>query len=149
MQSIVNHKYLTAAEGFRRNSQRRARKRKSAVLRLANSGSLVCIPARKLPRRKVLAEDRATCYPIEQTTALNPVPENGNPGNASFCLLERAWLRQHEAEYAGAWVALEGSRLVAQGSSARQVLDAAMSMGCEQPLVVHIPSDPQLPFGGW
>jgi len=63
--------------------------------------------------------------------------------------LERVWLDQHHADYAGAWVALEGAILVARGSSARQVLDAAQSEGYERPLVVHIPGAPLLPFGGW
>jgi hypothetical protein len=149
MRSIVNHKYLTAGEGIRRDFPRRGGKRKSAVPRLATCAGLVCIPARKVPRRKGPAEDCATCGPIEQTIALGPAPENGKPANASFRSLEREWLLRHESEYAGAWVALQGSMLVAQGSSAVQVLDAARSVGCEQPLVVHIPSEPQLPFGGW
>ncbi|MGO9262425.1 MAG: DUF5678 domain-containing protein [Bryobacteraceae bacterium] len=63
--------------------------------------------------------------------------------------LEQAWLNRHNAEYAGRWVALEGAKLVAHGSSAQQVLDAAKLRGYEQPLVVHIPSEPLLPFGGW
>ena len=63
--------------------------------------------------------------------------------------LEQEWLKQHRAEYAGSWIALEGAHLVAQGSSARQVLDAARARGCDLPLVVHIPSEPPLPFGGW
>lgn len=63
--------------------------------------------------------------------------------------LERAWLNQHHAGYAGAWVALEGSKLVAHGSTARHVLDAAQAEGYPQPLIVHIPSEPPLPFGGW
>jgi len=62
---------------------------------------------------------------------------------------EQDWIRANRAEYAGAWVALEGARLVAKGSSARQVLDIAKQEGCEQPLVVHIPSEPSFPFGGW
>ncbi|SPF41768.1 hypothetical protein SBA4_2790007 [Candidatus Sulfopaludibacter sp. SbA4] len=70
-------------------------------------------------------------------------------GTISSRSLEQDWIVQHQAEYAGVWVALEGARLVAQGSSARVVLDAARSKGYEQPLVVHIPSGPELPFGGW
>ena len=42
-----------------------------------------------------------------------------------FRSLERAWLKVHQAEYAGAWVALAGATLVACGSSAREVLDAS------------------------
>jgi hypothetical protein len=68
---------------------------------------------------------------------------------ASSRSLEQEWLAQHHAEYAGAWVALEGALLVAQGSSAREVLDAAKSGGYDQPLIVHVPPEPELPFGGW
>lgn len=63
--------------------------------------------------------------------------------------LEQEWLKLHQTEYAGAWVALEGASLVAQGLSARQVLDTARSAGYEHPLVVHIPNQTELPFGGW
>ena len=77
------------------------------------------------------------------------VERNGGKATGGARSLERAWLKQHQAEHIGAWVALEGASLVAHGSSARQVLDAANSAGYEQPLVVHIPSEPELPFGGW
>jgi Arc/MetJ-type ribon-helix-helix transcriptional regulator len=63
--------------------------------------------------------------------------------------LEQEWLKHHAADYAGSWVALEGARVVAHGSSAPQVLEAAKAEGFEQPLVVHVPSERELPFGGW
>ena len=113
--------------------------------RFASRGSLVYIPALNPPRRKGPISEHAASRPAGPAT-----PGNGSkPGSDPFCLLEREWLRRHESEYAGAWVALEGSRLVAQGSSALEVLGAAKAEGCEQPLVVHIPSEPELPFGGW
>ena len=78
------------------------------------------------------------------------VERNGRKVNPiSSRSLEQEWLDRNQAGYAGAWVAIEGTRLVAHGSSARQVLDAAQSEGYAQPLVVHIPSAPPLPFGGW
>jgi hypothetical protein len=77
------------------------------------------------------------------------IERNGGKSTSAARSLEREWLKQHQSEHIGAWVALEGASLVAHGSSARQVLDAANSAGYEQPLVVHIPSEPELPFGGW
>jgi|KBSSwiStaDraftv2_1062776.scaffolds.fasta_scaffold1592653_2 hypothetical protein len=62
---------------------------------------------------------------------------------------EQEWLKRHSVEYAGSWVALEGERMVSCGASARQVLESAKSHGIEQPLVVHVPSESELPFGGW
>jgi len=40
-------------------------------------------------------------------------------------------------------------RTTEQTALYRQVLDAARARGCDLPLVVHIPSEPPLPFGGW
>jgi excisionase family DNA binding protein len=63
--------------------------------------------------------------------------------------LEQEWLRRHEAEYAGSWVALEGAHLIAYGTSAREVLELARSHGFAQPLVSHVPEEPELLSGGW
>jgi hypothetical protein len=71
------------------------------------------------------------------------------PGTDPARLLEQKWLKEHEMEHRGDWVALEGADLVASGSSARQVLTVARAKGFEHPLVVHIPAEPELPFGGW
>src|SRR5205823_2249799 len=100
-------------------------------------------------RRALEAQDaEERCAQEErQTDAPRPI------GRRSITIparsLEQEWLKQHRSEYAGDWVALEGASLLARGASARQVLDAANIKGCEQPLVVHIPSEPDLPFGGW
>lgn len=69
------------------------------------------------------------------------------PINHRYAELE--WLHQHEAEYRGAWVALEGSDLVACGTSPEEVLDAAKKLGFNYPIIHHIPREPELPFGGW
>ena len=58
-------------------------------------------------------------------------------------------MAHHQDEYPGPWVALEDDTLVALGSSALEVLDAAIAKGYEQPLVVHLRDGPELPFGGW
>jgi Family of unknown function (DUF5678) len=90
-------------------------------------------------KRKRSADDRIF---VQQTNVRANVR-----GGARY--LEQEWIKQHKAEYLGAWVALEGTRLLAHGSSAFEVLTAAKAKGSEQPLVVHIPLEPELPFGGW
>jgi len=152
MRNSIHYSHLTptTTEGRRRYRTRiprvrRRRKRKSTAPQLVTLGSLAGISARNFLKRRRLAEG---C----PTSRIGPeaAEQNGRKLNAiSSRSLEQAWLKQHQAEYAGAWVALEGARLVAQGSSARQVLDAARSEGYTQPLIVHIPSGPELPFGGW
>jgi predicted DNA-binding antitoxin AbrB/MazE fold protein len=62
---------------------------------------------------------------------------------------EQDWLRQHEREYAGQWVALEGSVLLSHGSDAIEVRDAARKMTSKTPLFVHISKEPALPSAGW
>ncbi len=109
-------------------------------------------PQLDLIRRKALKRLERAAKDLENDggAPTNQVSAGTEPHrNVSPRSSERAWLKEHQAEYKGAWVALENDRLVAQGLSAKQVLDAAQSEGCEQPLVVHIPSQPELPFGGW
>lgn len=61
---------------------------------------------------------------------------------------EQEWLREHENEYRGQWVALDGSRLYAHGQSGTQVFLEAKSAGVRSPFLVFIEKD-QLPSGGW
>jgi hypothetical protein len=161
MPNIVPHSQLTSAtaEGgrpsgtrvtrIRRENQRR-RARKGVAPSLVALGSRVGSPARNLPKRRWLPDGRPNAGSVRRVTPPGAVEQNGSKVNAiSSRHVEQDWLDQHHAAYAGAWVALDGTRLVAHGSSAQQVLDAAKSEGCEQPLIVHIPSEPPLPFGGW
>ena len=71
------------------------------------------------------------------------------PGPINHRYAEMEWLNQHEDEYRGSWVALEGSELVACGTSPEEVLDAARKLGFNKPIIHHIPKEPELPFGGW
>ena len=61
---------------------------------------------------------------------------------------EQEWLREHENEYRGQWVALDGSRLYAHGQSGKQVFLDAKAAGVRSPFLVFIEKDP-LPSGGW
>ena len=51
---------------------------------------------------------------------------------------ERAWLAQHQHEYAGRWVALDGDRLVTAGVTAREVYAALKAAGITGTLVTRV-----------
>jgi hypothetical protein len=69
-------------------------------------------------------------------------------GHSGFSA-ELGWLSQHREEYLGQWVALDGGRLVASGSSAKQVYLAARRAGVTVPFVEQVQPPDDLPFGGW
>ena len=62
---------------------------------------------------------------------------------------EMRWLREHQATYAGQWVALAGDRLLSHDTDARQVYAEAHAAGVTVPFVAYIetPDEPQ--WGGW
>lgn len=62
---------------------------------------------------------------------------------------EMAWIAAHAKEYAGQWVAVSGSRLVAHGPKLRPVHEEALAAGIDNPLFHHVPENDELPFGGW
>jgi len=62
---------------------------------------------------------------------------------------EWRWIREHKEEYRGQWVALDGDRLVAHGTDARSVFEKARAVGVKVPALIEIPSEPELPWGGW
>jgi hypothetical protein len=59
------------------------------------------------------------------------------------------WIREHQAEYAGQWVALDGDRVIAAGLDAKAVFAAAKAASVGRPLFVHMEPKDALPFGGW
>jgi len=62
---------------------------------------------------------------------------------------EFEWLAKEASAYAGQWVALDGSRLVAHGSELAAVSAAARAAGVVRPLLTHLAPEGELPFGGW
>lgn len=62
---------------------------------------------------------------------------------------EFQWLAENSDLYAGQWVALDGSRLVAHGDELATVSKAARAAGVDRPLLTHLPPEGELPFGGW
>jgi predicted DNA-binding antitoxin AbrB/MazE fold protein len=62
---------------------------------------------------------------------------------------EFQWLAEKSGPYAGQWVALDGSRLLAHGDELGPVRAAARAAGVDRPLLTHLPPEGELPFGGW
>jgi len=62
---------------------------------------------------------------------------------------EQEWLHSNGPRYAGQWVVIDGDQLVSHGENAMDVLQQARAAGIQHPLLVQIPKEPPLPFGGW
>ena len=61
---------------------------------------------------------------------------------------ELDWLAKNGRAYAGQWVALDGSRLIAHEQKLADVRAKARDAGIAEPLFASVPDD-DLPFGGW
>jgi hypothetical protein len=62
---------------------------------------------------------------------------------------EMKWLREHRAEYANQWVALDEDRLISAGHSAKDVHAAAKDAGVPDALIVLVEPPDTLPFAGF
>ena len=63
---------------------------------------------------------------------------------------ERAWIEQNRDEYLDQWVALDGDRLLAHGTDAREVYLAARAAGVRAPFVERVKLKEEGAFwGGW
>ena len=62
--------------------------------------------------------------------------------------IEDQWIRQHRAEYASQWVALDGDTLLGHSTSLMDVADAVKASGVTDALYVFIESPDAPPFAG-
>ena len=62
---------------------------------------------------------------------------------------EMAWVAQHEEEYAGQWVFLDGDRLLAHGSDPLRFKEIARAEGIDTPFIVHLRKEAGPFTGGW
>jgi hypothetical protein len=60
---------------------------------------------------------------------------------------EASWIAANSARFAGRWIALLGSQLLAIGDSAREVFDLASGV-TPTPLIIQVQEEP-LSFAGW
>ncbi len=97
-----------------------------------------------------LPEHQRVRLTLEEQTS----PQNGNtPDQDRAQVNERReeflWLANESGPYAGQWVALDGSRLIAHGAELAVVSEAARAAGVDRPLLTHLPPEGELPLGGW
>jgi len=60
------------------------------------------------------------------------------------------WLHENREKYSGQWVALDGDRLIANGSTAKEVYSKAKAEGSEIPFVELVTDQEPVPStGGW
>lgn len=62
---------------------------------------------------------------------------------------ELQWLAKEAGPYAGEWVVLHGSRLVAHGLKLADVSATAAAAGIDEPFFARVPKVTGVPFGGW
>lgn len=62
---------------------------------------------------------------------------------------EYEWLRQHQVEYAGQYVALQGDQLISHADNLRELYRLARAAGCAAPFIIRVEAPDELPFGGW
>jgi hypothetical protein len=103
--------------------------------------ALACRGELQFALRGVSPATSATCAAV--TDELRPTPAFNARER------EREWLHLNGPRYAGQWVAIEGDKLVSHGENAKAVLHQARAEGVQHPLLMQIPKEPPLPFGGW
>jgi hypothetical protein len=93
---------------------------------------------------------------IDPLTASEEVEQNGAAGSPIRVVPvrsfdeERTWISQHREEYRGQFVALEGTRLLAQGNDEGDVIDRARSAGIRAPFVAYIETEEEERYvSGW
>jgi hypothetical protein len=59
------------------------------------------------------------------------------------------WLKEHQREYAGKYVALDGYRLVAEGRTFPETHQAALKAGVKKPFITQVFPPDSTVFGGW
>ncbi|MCG3161997.1 MAG: hypothetical protein JMDDDDMK_03225 [Acidobacteria bacterium] len=77
--------------------------------------------------------------------------QNGADARKSALHREREmrWLAEHEAAYAGQWLALDGGRLLSLGEDPHKVRAEARAMGVDSPFVVFAENPDEFFSGGW
>jgi Family of unknown function (DUF5678) len=87
---------------------------------------------------------------VELSTGAEPFDHvSKQPHATNGASKELRWLKEHHHEYMGQWVALGGDRLVAHGTNAREVFQAAREAGVKVPFIEQILPTDEMPFGGW
>jgi hypothetical protein len=93
-------------------------------------------------KRRFLYQKRRTTSAPAPAARTSPVIDAGREGS------EFKWLGLNQQQYAGRWVALDGSSLLAVGNSAREVY-SAIAGHKGTPLVTYVEKENEPYFAGW
>ena len=75
---------------------------------------------------------------------------HGSQAHANRSAKSLKWLHDNRQTYSGQWVALDGDRLIANGSTAKEVYSKAKAQDVEIPFVELVTDREPGPFtGGW
>ena len=75
---------------------------------------------------------------------------HGSQAHANRSAKSLRWLHENREKYAGQWVALDGDRLIASGSTAKEVYSKAKAEGVDILFVELVTERESVPFtGGW
>jgi len=75
---------------------------------------------------------------------------HGSHAHANRSVKSLRWLHENREKYSGQWIALDGDRLIANGSTAKEVYSKAKAEGVEIPFVELVTEEESGPFtGGW
>jgi hypothetical protein len=99
----------------------------------------------------LLPEDRQRLrqWLVEEERLQNGSAASGEPKPMPDFEREQRWLSEHQREYVGQWVALDGDRLLSHGEDLNKVFDEAQAQGVKAPFTAFI-EDPNQPWmGGW
>jgi hypothetical protein len=106
------------------------------------------------PRRVVA--DATLDGTVELTIRSHPRTDSPETGRKTEWVARRnfrkemKWITQHQAEYSGQWVALDGDRLLSHSHDSGELLESVARSGVEVPFVVRIVSSEDKPlFVGW
>ena len=102
------------------------------------------IPLSVLPDKTKV---RLTIEPAEK-----PIPQVRHAAERVDCAQENEWLRQHQDNYRGQWVVLDGDTLyghTADRHTLTALVNAARAAGVTEPFVHLIPVDPEPVWMGW
>ncbi|MFN7949752.1 MAG: antitoxin family protein [Blastocatellia bacterium] len=99
-------------------------------------------PLSPLPDLAEHSRVRVTIEPVSR-----PVPKvRRSPHGRVDNSRENEWLKQHQNEYRGQWVVLDGDRLIGHAASASEVkafIEQARQEGVRAPFVHYIDEDPE------
>lgn len=59
------------------------------------------------------------------------------------------WIREHQQEYLGQWVCLDGDNLISFGTDALKVHNEAKAVGISAPFLKQIVEEPEFFSDGW